>query len=125
MGIIFLSLTSILSGCINVENNDHNNQDDIRHISFKELENNLDKYLENKISMEGYISMGYGDNISTPYVTNFCSSNSSNPKYCVLLYVPTNVTIIEGTYIITGLVGKHSDTYMITIDVTLAEYLEK
>lgn len=125
MIIIFLFLTSVLSGCINVENNDQNNQDKIWYISFKELEDNLDKYLGNEISIEGYISKGYGDNVITPYVTNFCSSNLSNPKYCVLLNVPTNVTIFEGTYRITGIAGEHPNTYMITIDVTLAESLER
>ena len=123
IGMIFLFSTAGLSGCIFEETNDEKNPVESIFISFEELDENLDMYLGENITMKGYISEGLGDNIGSSYVTNLCSSNLTNPKYCVFLNVPTNVTIYKGKYRITGFVGMHPNVSIPMINVTSAKLL--
>ena len=118
-GITLALFTVLLSGCVNessspVENN---------LVSFKELNDHLAKYIGQKITIEGYIGEGFGKYLGTPYVTNFCDSSSNTPQYCVLLTIPSNITIYRGMYRIIGMVGEHNVTSIPMIDVTSAEAL--
>jgi len=116
-GIAFLFFTGGFSGCLD-EENDENQVNSC--ISLEEIQNNIDIYLGKEITTEGYVSKGSGDNMGSSYITDLCSSNSPNPKYCVLINVPVNVTIYEGMYKITGIMGAHDITSIPVINVTSA-----
>ncbi len=116
-GIAVLFLTGGFSGCIDEENDE--SQANI-YISLEELENHLDTYLGKEITTEGYVDEGFGDNMSSSYVAALCSSNSSNPLYCVLIKIPVNVTIDKGMYKITGIIETHDITSIPVINVTSA-----
>jgi len=116
-GIAVLFLTGGFSGCIDEENDE--NQVNVC-ISLEELENHLDTYLGKEITTEGYVNEGSGDNMGSSYITDLCSSNSSNPRYCVLINVPVNVIIDEGMYKITGIIGTHNITTIPVINATSA-----
>lgn len=122
-GIIFVLLIIELSGCVDQQVNEQTNQFENNIISFEELYGQLEQYIGKNVTIEGYVEHGMGKNISLPYATSFCDSNLSNPNYCVLLYVPTNVIIYMGRYRITGMAGEHNDTSIPTIDVISAEKL--
>lgn len=117
MGIAVLFLTGGFSGCIDEEVDE--SQENVS-ISLEEIENHIDIYLGKEITTEGYVGKGSGDNMGSSYITDLCSSNLPNPKYCVLINVPVNVTIYEGMYKITGIIGTHDITSIPVINVTSA-----
>jgi len=121
-GIVVLFFTNGFSGCIDEEVDE--SQENVS-ISLEKIENHIDIYLGKEITTEGYVGKGSGDNMGSSYITDLCSSNSPNPKYCVLINVPVNVTIYEGMYKITGIMGKHEITSIPVINVTSASLISK
>lgn len=118
IGTIYLLLTIFLSGCIKEKN-----EENIINISLEELINHTDEYIGLIVTTNGYIDGGLGEESITSYITDLCDSNSTTPKYCILLNIPINITIKEGMYKITGILGIHNMTSIPVINVTKAEYL--
>lgn len=116
---VILILSVMISGCIEEEIN----SSEIKIVSLKDLENNLDHYVGKNITTQGYIKHGKGENISQLYVISLCDSNSSNSDYCCLLYVPTDVTIYAGEYQIFGTVGVQTNMTIPKIEVFSAKLL--
>ena len=117
VGFSALIFTVGFSGCVDEKNDE--SQVNVC-ILLEELENLIDDYLGKKITTEGYVDGGSGNNVGSSYITDLCSSNSSNPEYCVLINVPVNVTIDKGMYKITGILGLHDITSIPVINVSSA-----
>ena len=95
-------LLSILNGCTEEKKNIDQEITDI--ITLKELSENLSKYIGKKLNVTGHIRKVQGDEFDMPYFTSLCNTNETNPSYCIMLYVPTNITIYSGFYEIYGYV---------------------
>ena len=117
VGFSVLFFTGVFSGCVDEKNDE--SQVNVC-VLLEDLENLVDAYLGEEITTEGYVDNGYGNNVGRSYFTDLCSSNASNPQYCVLINVPVNVTIGEGMYKITGILGLHGITSIPVINVTSA-----
>jgi hypothetical protein len=110
----------MISGCIEEE---VINSSEIKQVSLKDLGDNLNNYIGKNITTQGFIKNGKGENISQLYVISLCDSNSSNPDYCCLLYVPTDVIIYSGYYQINGIVGVQTNLTIPKIEVFSAKLL--
>ena len=93
-------------------------------ISIKELYNNSILYNGKKITTQGYIKKDHENLIDQPYYSNLCNSNKSHPAYCVLLYIPNNITIIKGYYQVTGIMGFQINNTIIRIDILKVKLIE-
>jgi len=97
IGIIILFVFVGLSGC---QQNENSNL-----VSFKELTNNLPKYLGKTVILEGYIAFIQPGLNDTPGVATMYDS-AENYQYVVELNVPSNITLTNEMWRITGTAGE-------------------
>ena len=111
VGVVLMLVS--LTGCTEQLNFIKGNSDNI--VSFEELGLHLAKYIGQNVTIEGCIGLILSEQQVVIY------DSHTNPRYAIILRMPSNIKVYTGMYRIEGVVGEGSAfSYIASIEVSSA-----